>query len=642
MRRSICYTEPHFVLAGALGTWRFIYQTASLLPKGAKLKLDLRSAGRENIDWEQPSVSLRAARNVIWGHLPDGKPIAAKEVETPDSTVPQYEFVLPQDLPAGESFEIVLGAPPKKEGTELGNRAQSIVQRRRQFLLYLDPKGVGEWSEPEVFSLDIRGNQLQNIKVIVPSYTVRNKRFDITIRFEDQFGNLTSLAPEETLIDLSYENLRENLNWKLFVPETGFVILPNLYFNESGIYRIRLENLKTKEIYISSPIMCFYEGNAQLFWGLLHGESERFDALENVENCLRSFRDDRSDNFFATSSFDDEKETSADAWKLIAQNVQGFNEEDRFVSFLGFQWKGESPVEGVRQLIYSKDNKPLLRQKDLKSNSLEKIYRTTPEGELLSIPSFTMGQGSEFDFGKNYPQFETVVEIYNAWGSSECTAKDGNPRPISCEGRKGVKEFAKGSIQGALRKGRRFGFVAGGLDDRGVYQGFTEGEQRQYSPGLTAIVAEKYTREALFQALQRRACYATTGARIILGFQLAGAPMGGELNTEEKMGLKVNRHISGFVAGTAPLKSIELIRCGEVLTTFEVEPGQTELEFTYDDLTPLEESALKREDGEGVFLYYYLRVIQEDEHMAWSSPIWVDHLFASTGAKKKNKGVFRG
>ncbi len=79
----------------------------------------------------------------------------------------------------------------------------------------------------------------------------KNKRFDITVRFEDEFGNLTNYAPEGTLVDLSYEHLRENLNWKLFVPETGFVILPNLYFNEAGIYRIRLRNQKTNEIFIS-------------------------------------------------------------------------------------------------------------------------------------------------------------------------------------------------------------------------------------------------------------------------------------------------------------------------------------------------------------------------------------------------------
>ena len=32
--------------------------------------------------------------------------------------------------------------------------------------------------------------------------------------------------------------------WKLFIPETGFITLPNLYFNEPGVYKIQLKNLK--------------------------------------------------------------------------------------------------------------------------------------------------------------------------------------------------------------------------------------------------------------------------------------------------------------------------------------------------------------------------------------------------------------
>ena len=135
------------------------------------------------------------------------------------------------------------------------------------FNLYIDPKGKGNYEEPEIFTMDIRGNRLHTIRILAPSFVAKNKRFDITVRFEDEYGNLTNNAPEDTLIDLSYEHLRENLNWKLFVPETGFVILPNLYFNEAGVYRIQLENLKTKEIFTSSPIKCFQENDKQYVLG---------------------------------------------------------------------------------------------------------------------------------------------------------------------------------------------------------------------------------------------------------------------------------------------------------------------------------------------------------------------------------------
>ena len=638
MRRSICYCEPHIALAGEVGTWRFIHQTAVALPKGAKLKFDLLSCGRD-IDWQVPSVDLKESSNVIYALLEDDKVLQAREVETPHSIVPQYEFTLPAPLKVGAKFTIVVGAPPKgkakaKEG--IGNTAQTTIQRRRAFYLYIDLKGNGNFEDPEIFTIDIRGNALHTIRILSPSFVMRNKRFDITIRFEDQFGNLTNLAPEGTLIDLSYQNLRENLNWKLFVPETGFVTLPNLYFNEAGVYRIRLQNVKNKEVFISAPIKCFNDNPQFLFWGLLHGESERVDSTENIESCLRHFRDDRALNFVGTSCFDSIEETSNDIWKLISQNVADFNEEDRFVTLLGFQWQGDHPEEGLRHFIYMKDGKPILRKKDVKNNALKKIYRSIPLKELISIPAFSMGKNIGWDFEDFNPEFERVVEIYNAWGSSECSAKEGNTRPITCADKKGATEYLEGSIQKALQRNCRFGFVAGGLDDRGSYADFFNGDQEQYSPGLTAIIAPKHTRDALLEALYNRSCYATTGERIILGLFLANEPMGRELNTKLKPGLVVNRHLSGFVAGTAPLTKVEIIRNGTVIKTIETK--EDAIEFAYDDLQDLGSAVLPPVNGSSPFAYYYLRATQKDGHTAWSSPIWVDYVGGEVAVVKKKKG----
>jgi Protein of unknown function (DUF3604) len=618
MRRSICLTQPAAALAGAVSTIQFKYQTATALPKGTMLKFDLRTAGRD-MDWECPRSTSKYATNVIYALGPAGKPIWPSEVETEQSMVPQFEFKLPEAIKAQETFTIVLGAPPKKDPSK-GTRAQTVVQRRKEFGLYVDPKGKGEYGDPEVFTIDIKGNELKNIRLVGPSYVSKNKRFDITVRFEDAYGNLTCNAPEDTLIDLSYDKLRESLNWKLFVPETGFVILPNLYFFEAGVYRIRLVNQATKDEFFSAPIKCFASETPQVFWGLLHGESERFDSNESIESCLRYFRDDRTLNFYSTSNCDAADETSNEIWKLLQQNVATFNEEDRFTTFLGLQWKGE---EGVRQLLFSKDTKGILRSEDSKSNSLQKVYGSHTPKDLLSIPCFTMAESCGYDFDDHVPDFERLVEIYNAWGSSECIAKEGNPYPIKAAGKKGVKERPKGSVQRALQRGCRLGFVAGGLDDRGAYSGLFEADQEQYSPGLTAIVAEKHSRDALLDALHRRSCYATTGDRIVAGFELAGSGMGQVLSTGDKQGLKVNRHLTGHVAGTDELTSVEIIRNGKVCYTADLDGSSAE--FAWDDLSPIEDHLLDSEFGEHRFIYYYLRVTQKNGQMAWCSPIWIDH-----------------
>lgn len=628
MRRSICFSEPSVARAGQTATWKFHYTTSVPLPKGTRLKFDLQSKGRD-IDWEVPSTSFQEDANMICVELENGTLLQAEEVETPDSIVPQFEFVLPSAMKVGEKITISMGLNPEVDGDpeEHGNECQLTIQRRRPFYLYIDPKGKGNYEEPEVFTMDIRGNRLHTIRILAPSFVAKNKRFDITVRFEDEYGNLTNCAPEDTLIDLSYEHLRENLNWKLFVPETGFVILPNLYFNEAGIYRIQLRNLKNKEVFISAPIKCFQENDRNLFWGLLHGESDRVDSTENIESCLRHFRDEKALNFYATSYFESSEETPNDVWKLASQNIADFNEEDRFATLLGFQFQGETAKEGVREFVYTKDNKPLLRQKDSKSSSLTKIYKGTTPKEILSVPTFTMAKGFHYDFKDFNPDYERVAEIYNAWGSSECK---GCARPITG----GVEQTQEGSLVEALKRNLRFGFVAGGLDDRGIYNGFFESEQVQYSPGLTAVLCEKYTRESMLDGLYKRCCYATTGQRIIVGFYIAGQRMGSEISSATKPGLNINRHISGYVAGTAKLKKVEVIRNGEVIHTFH--PDDYYFDYYYDDQESLEIASL---DGRGKdpFAFYYLRVTQSDDHLAWSSPIWVDFSSASLAKKTKEK-----
>jgi hypothetical protein len=56
-------------------------------------------------------------------------------------------------------------------------------------------------------------------------------------------------------------------------------------------------------------------------------------------------------------------------------------------------------------------------------------------------------------------------------------------------------------------------------------------------------------------------------------------------------------------------------------------------------MVPLEKILIDAKDKKPPFVYYYLRVIQEDGHMAWSSPIWVDFVQPPAGAKQTSKKV---
>lgn len=631
MRRSICTTEPRVALAGAVGVWKFIYTTAINLAKGARLKFDLGGEGRA-IDWEIPSSNKSQTENVIWAHTEDGTAFFAKEIERPDSYVPEYEFTLPQEVKAGKTVTFVIGLPKGKKATQedAGNQAQIFVQRRRPFHLYVDPKGKGQYGEPEVFTIDVRGNILSAVKIHSPSFVAKNKRFDVTIRFEDAFGNLTSTSDEDTLIELSHEGFRENLSWKLFLPETGYINLPNLYFNEEGIYTIQLKNLKTKELFHSAPISCYTELTKNLYWGTLHGESDRVDSTVNIETCLRHMRDDLSYNFFGSSPFESSEETDNDTWKHINNYINEFNDPERFICFSGFQYVGKPKEEGVRLFVFNKESKQLMHQKDQRYSTLSKIYQLSNPKEMIAVPTFTSAKGYEFNFKQWNPEFERVAEIYNAWGCSEMTKKEGNVCPIQGDGKKGIQESAEGTLLNALMNNCRIGFIAGGLDDREIYSSLFDNEQTQYPPGLTAIIAKERTRDSLFEALYNRSCYATTGERMILEFNIAGQPMGSELSLEKKPGLSVNRHISGFAAGTKHLEKVELIRNGKVIKDWTTK--EYKLNFEFDDMTPLDKNIIKLKNSS--FAFYYLRVTQADGHIAWSSPIWIDLVAEPPKTKK--------
>jgi len=630
MRRSISYADPKTALAGETKTWKFIYTPANDLPKGARLKFDLGSKGRD-FDWEIPQTNLKSKKNLIWMEIPSKKSFAGVEVPTPENSLPQFEFTLPGEVKAGEEISIFMGTPEADGQVKKGNRAQFHTVRRRPFNLYIDSKGKGEYKENETFHVDVKGNELSSIRIIAPSVVDKNQRFDVTVRFEDEFGNLTGYAKEGTLIEFSYERLRENISWKLFVPETGFINLPNLYFNEPGIYKIQLKNLSTGEVFTSSPIKCFSDTDKQLYWGIFHGETMLYDAGENIESCLRYVRDEKAYQFYSSSSFESEEETPSDVWKGIGSHISEFNEDDRFSTFLGMQWAGD---EGLRHIIYLKDSKPILRKKESKANHLKKIYKSHTPKDFISIPMFTMGSETTYNFESFAPEYEKAVEIYNAWGSSECTAAEGNPRPISSKGRKGIKEKADGSIRKALNKNYRFGFVAGGLDDRGVFKELFDVDQVQYSPGLTAVLTTNHSRDGIVQALGKKSCYATTGPRIVAGIEIAGSAMGSELNTKAKPGLAYNRHITGYAVGLDNIKEVLIIRNGKVFHTFN--PKDDTFEFAFDDDEPLEKAALKGGGEAPPFVYYYMRVEQNDGHLAWTSPIWID-LGGTPPATKKKK-----
>ena len=143
---------------------------------------------------------------------------------------------------------------------------------------------------------------------------------------------------------------------------------------------------------------------------------------------------------------------------------------------------------------------------------------------------------------------------------------------------------------------------------------------------LLAVWSPELTRESLFDALQQRHVYASTGGRILLYFTADKHLMGEEYQTSSAPEFKV------VVVGDGPLKKVELFKYdassgyGSIhkYSSFGTEfPNDRYCNFSV------------RDTGFNQDSFYYVRVVGKDEKRgtnafdgstsrAWSSPIWIN------------------
>ncbi len=221
--------------------------------------------------------------------------------------------------------------------------------------------------------------------------------------------------------------------------------------------------------------------------------------------------------------------------------------------------------------------------------------------DVLIIPHHTL-VATKWD---SFDPRERLVEVYSCWGRSEYPGNYGWDK----------RHNPWGGVQNALKQGYKLGIIAGSDTHDGFsgrcYPG-NRASNLNCKGGIMAVYAHELTREAIFDALFNRHCYGTTGERIILDFRVNGHMMGEEVGWDGDK----PRKIKVSVAGTAIIDKVEIIRNAQVIATLR---GNSDFEeFEYTDKEPLFTQA--KEDKNAI--YYYVRITQEDEEMAWSSPIW--------------------
>ena len=259
------------------------------------------------------------------------------------------------------------------------------------------------------------------------------------------------------------------------------------------------------------------------------------------------------------------------------------------------------PTAGHRVILYPDEGKRVTTSK------IEEIWPALEGTGAVVVPhhiNVTSEGGYQNwrvqDWQRHNPEYQTVLEIAQNRGAFE-TDEPGGATVIGGGG---------ASAQDALAMGHRLGFV-GGTDSHHAQPGRNTCSMAgvdfhdHMTGGLTAILAPELTREAVIQALKERRCYATTGARIVLDFQVDGHGMG-----EDFIAAARQVAVTARVLGTAVIERLEVVCNGEFVFTRLGESRVAELAETL----PLAADKTS---------YFYLRATQSDGHVAWSSPIWV-------------------
>lgn len=160
------------------------------------------------------------------------------------------------------------------------------------------------------------------------------------------------------------------------------------------------------------------------------------------------------------------------------------------------------------------------------------------------------------------------------------------------------------SVQDALAQGWRLGFVAG-TDN---HEGHPTQRDGRYV-GMTCFRAPELTREAIWQAMDHRRTYATSGVPIVADFVVNGLAAGGETN----LAAGESVYCSARLHGTAPIEVVEVISGGRCV--WRERPHRWDVEMNDIELPA----------PEGKWAYYYLRLRQADGHRAWLSPVWLNY-----------------
>lgn len=520
-------------------------------------------------------------------------------------------------LARGQKIEVTLG--DRSRGGP-GFQAPRNAAPRYTIWAMADPDGGGSFHHfRESPSHVVLSGPAASLRPVLPSVVQAGEAGEVRMAALDGYGNRAEKYTGVARVEAQGEGCRAMETLRLSGVEKGSASFGEAFSGSvEGFLRLRVSDGSRRIAGAGNPCRCVAAARRRIYWAEIHGHSVLSDGgSRSAEEYYGYGRDVAFLDVCALTDHDFGLAMKGSRrWEMAIEAARKFYRPGRFVTLVGWEnthiglgmgyRKGDAiapeRLRGHKNVYYREDDGPLFNSSPYYGDLVERHFESVEElwdllgdRKALAIPHHSSygGAGTNWDF--HNPRYERLVEIYSKWGNSEYVGAPRNTR----------KQEAGRTVQDALARGYRLGFTAGS-DTHDARPGNPHPEPGLCEPsGLTAILAPELTREAIWDALHERRCYATTGARIYLDFTLSGCEMGAEARIEFPPKLKVE------VGGTSAIDRIEVIR--DNLTVHMVQGSGDVEAFEWEDAEAARGSH-----------YYYIRVTQSDGEIAWSSPIWVE------------------
>lgn len=569
--------EATAVRAGDSGRWQLHYEAG---PEGVAVGGMVFLQVSPFWGWGTPQVEVPEAPGY------SRVTTSAEGVElSPRTLGPQLLAVTVGGRPlvAGERLRFDLGAGPA------GLRADTYAERESRFWIAVDGDGDGvrQWIR-DAPGVDVLAGPPVRLAVVLPSTAPPGAEVSLSLAWLDAVGNATeaagvtvTLTSEAPGLELPGEPLEL----------AGGSRRVTLAARQPGVHRLRAVASNGVEAW-SNPLWVAERAPA-LLWGDLHGHSAFSDGTGTPEDYFRYARDVAALDVVSLTDHDhwglpflDQR---PDLWQEIERQVAAFHDPGRFVTLLGYEWT--SWIYGHRHVLYFGDEGSILSAVDEAYDTPQELWQGLRGQDALTVAHHSAGGPVATDW--TVPpdaELEPVTEVVSVHGSSE--AAD-TPAPI-------YDPVAGNWVRDALDRGYRLGLIGSG-DGHDGHPGHSHLVSR--TGGLVALLTADRTRQGVLEALRQRRVYATSGPRIVLEVHLGEVPMGGEAEAGDGR-LEIS------LVAAAVVERVDIVRSGEVVTSL---PGQGRRQAS----AALPLPGLR--SGE----YVYVRVVQVDGGLAFSSPIFI-------------------